>query len=67
METLQILLQFSINMMLDHLLPSIYLQSFLEWTRTSFEQCLAEFHTLLLEEHLQVSLWESVPHSSLQN
>jgi hypothetical protein len=30
-------------MVLDHLLPSIQIQSFLEWTRTAFEQSLAEF------------------------
>jgi hypothetical protein len=28
----------------------------LEWTHTSFEQSLAEFYTILLEEHLQVTL-----------
>jgi hypothetical protein len=38
-------------MVLDHLLPSIQPQFFLEWTRTSFEQSLAEFYTILLEEH----------------
>jgi hypothetical protein len=43
-------------MVLDLLLPSIELQSFLEWTRTSFEQSLAEFYTIHLEEHLQVAL-----------
>jgi hypothetical protein len=52
METLQI----SINMVLDHFLPSIQLQSFFEWTHTSFEQSVAEFYTILLEEHLQVTL-----------
>jgi hypothetical protein len=30
--------------------------SFLEWTRTSFEQSLAQFYTRLLEEHLQIVL-----------
>jgi hypothetical protein len=45
-----------INMVVDHLLPSIQQQSFLEWIRTSFEQSLAEFFTILLEEHLQVAL-----------
>jgi hypothetical protein len=35
-------------MVLDHLLPSVQPQSFLEWTRTSFEQSLAEFYTILL-------------------
>jgi hypothetical protein len=43
-----------INMVLDHLLPTVQLQS-LEWTRTSFEQFVAEFCTILLEEHLQVA------------
>jgi hypothetical protein len=47
---------FFFNMMLDHLLPSIQLQTFLKWTRTSFEQYLAEIYTVLLEEHLQVAL-----------
>jgi hypothetical protein len=28
----------------------------LEWTRTSFEHSLAEFYTILLEEHVQVAL-----------
>jgi hypothetical protein len=42
-------------MMLDHVLPSGELQS-LEWTCTSFEQSLAEFYTILLEEHVQVAL-----------
>jgi hypothetical protein len=31
-------------------------ESFLEWTRTSFKYSLAEFYTILLEEHLQVVL-----------
>jgi hypothetical protein len=43
-------------MVLNHLLPSIQLQSFLEWTRTSFEQSLEECYTTLLEEHVQVAL-----------
>jgi hypothetical protein len=43
-------------MVLNHLLLSIQLQSFLEWIRTSFEQSLVEFYTILLEEHLQVAL-----------
>jgi hypothetical protein len=41
-------------MALDHFLPSIQLQSYLEWTRTSSEQSLAEFYTIILEEHLQL-------------
>jgi hypothetical protein len=47
---------FFINMVLGHLLLSTELQSFLEWTHTSFEQTLAEFYTILLEEHIQVAL-----------
>jgi hypothetical protein len=47
---------FFINMMLDHLLPSIQTQSFLEWTSTSLKQSLIEFYTTLLEERLQVAL-----------
>jgi hypothetical protein len=43
-------------MVLDHLLPSVQQLSFLEWTGTSFEQSLAGFYTILLEEHLQVAL-----------
>jgi hypothetical protein len=43
-------------MVLDHLLPSTKPPSFLEWTRTSFEQSLAEFDSILLEEHPQVAL-----------
>jgi hypothetical protein len=58
-------------MVLDHLLPSIQPQSFLEWTRTSTtsEQSLAECYAILLEEHIQVAfeMLESVPHSTLQN
>jgi hypothetical protein len=43
-------------MVLDHFLPSVQQQSFLEWTRTSFEQSVVEFYTILLEEHLKVAL-----------
>jgi hypothetical protein len=43
-------------MVLDHLLPSVPLQSFMKWACTSFEQSLAEFYTILLEEHLNVAL-----------
>jgi hypothetical protein len=43
-------------MALDHLLPSTKQHSFLEWTCTGFEQSLAEFFTIFLEEHLQVAL-----------
>jgi hypothetical protein len=54
MGTLEI--HFFINMVFHHFLPSIQPQSFLEWTRTSFEQSLAEFYTILPEEHLQIAL-----------
>jgi hypothetical protein len=43
-------------MVLDHLLPLMQLQSFFEWTCTSFEQSLMESYTILLEQHLQVAL-----------
>jgi hypothetical protein len=43
-------------MVLVHLLSSVQLQSFLEWTHTSFEQSPVEFCTILLEEHLPVVL-----------
>jgi hypothetical protein len=39
--------------MLDHLLPSVQLQSFSESTCTSFEHSLTEFYTILLEEHVE--------------
>jgi hypothetical protein len=38
------------------LLPSIKLQHSLEWAHTGFEQSLVECCTILLEEHLQVTL-----------
>jgi hypothetical protein len=43
-------------MVLDHLFPSVQPQFFLECTRTSFEQPLAEFDIILLEEHFQIAL-----------
>jgi hypothetical protein len=43
-------------MVLDHLLPSIQLQTYLEWTHTSFEQSLTEYYTIFLDEYLQVTL-----------
>jgi hypothetical protein len=43
-------------MVLDHLLPSVQQQSFLEWTCASCEQSLAEFYTILFEKHLQIAL-----------
>jgi hypothetical protein len=39
-----------------YILPSVLPQSFLEWTYSSFQQSLAEFYTILLEEHLQVAV-----------
>jgi hypothetical protein len=42
-------------MVFNQLLLSIQWQSFLEWTHTSFNQFVAEFYTILLEEHLQVA------------
>jgi hypothetical protein len=47
---------FFIDLVFDRLLPSLQAQSFLEWTRTSFEQAPMEFYTIILEEHLQVAL-----------
>jgi hypothetical protein len=41
---------------MDHPLPSIQRQSFLEWTRTGFEQSIEEFFAIPFEEHLQVAL-----------
>jgi hypothetical protein len=43
-------------MLLNHIFPSLQPRSFLEWTRTSFDQSLAEFCTILPEHHLQVAL-----------
>jgi hypothetical protein len=43
-------------MVLDYILPSVQLQSFLEWTHRSFEESLVEFYTILREEHVQVAL-----------
>jgi hypothetical protein len=45
-------------MVLDHLLSSTEPQSFIEWTRTSCEESLAEFYTciILLEERHQIAL-----------
>jgi hypothetical protein len=47
---------FFINMVLDHLLPSVQSQAFLELALTSFEYPVAEFYTILLEEHLFFTL-----------
>jgi hypothetical protein len=55
MKTLVTDTHFFIKMVLDHLWHSIQPQS-LEWTHTSFEQSLAEFYIIILEEHLQVAL-----------
>jgi hypothetical protein len=35
--------------------PAMQPQTFLELTRTSFEQSLAELYIILLEEHLQIA------------
>jgi hypothetical protein len=43
-------------MVLDHVLPSVQPQSYLEWIRTNYEKSLEEFYTILLEEHLHVAL-----------
>jgi hypothetical protein len=43
-------------MVLDHVLSSMQLQFFLEWTYKCLQQSLAEFYTILLQEHLQVTL-----------
>jgi hypothetical protein len=43
-------------MMLDQLSPSVQRHFLLDWNRTSFEQSLAEFYSILLEEHPQVAL-----------
>jgi hypothetical protein len=43
-------------MVLDHLLPSLQPESFLEWTLSSVEESLTEFYTILLEEHLEVAI-----------
>jgi hypothetical protein len=56
MGTLQILHTVLVNMVSEHLWPSVQPQFFLEWTRTSFEQSLAEFYNILLKEHLHVAL-----------
>jgi hypothetical protein len=56
METIQICTHLFINTVLDHLLPSVQPQSFLDWTPASFEHSVAEFYTILLEEHVQVAL-----------
>jgi hypothetical protein len=51
METLETLYTF---LYLYGVLPSVEQQFFLEWNRTSYEQSLTEFYTILLEEHHQV-------------
>jgi hypothetical protein len=52
METLVIDTHLFLNMVLDHLFPSLETQSFLERTHTSLAQSVAEFYTILIEEHL---------------
>jgi hypothetical protein len=56
MQSIKIIYISLINVVLDHPLSSIQLQSFLEWTCSSFEESLAEFYTILIEEHLKVAL-----------
>jgi hypothetical protein len=53
---------------MDHLLPPVQQQS-LEKIHTSFEEPLAEFYTILFEEHLQAALemLEMGLHSSLSS
>jgi hypothetical protein len=43
-------------MVLDLPFPSTQPQFFLKWTRTSFEQSIAEIYTILLEEQVQIAL-----------
>jgi hypothetical protein len=45
-----------IKTVVDHLLPSLEPQAFLELTRTNFEEVIAEFYTILHDEHLQIAL-----------
>jgi hypothetical protein len=56
METLVTDTHVFINMVLDHLLPSVQLQFILEWIRTSLEPSVAEFYTILCEEPLEVAV-----------
>jgi hypothetical protein len=58
METLQILYTFLYKYGFGAIFAfsTAQPQSFLEWTRTSFEQSLAEFYTILLKEYRQVAL-----------
>jgi hypothetical protein len=43
-------------MVLGHLLASVQPQSFLELTHVSLEPFLAEFYTVLIQDHHQVAL-----------
>jgi hypothetical protein len=56
METLVTDTHFYINMVFDHLLPSVQLRSFMEWTCTSHEQSVAEYYTILFVVRFQVAL-----------
>ena len=49
MKTLVTDTHFFINVVLDRLSPSVFKRTY-----TSLKQSLAEFYTILLEEHLQV-------------
>jgi hypothetical protein len=70
MGKLQLLYTFPYSYVVGPLLPLVQSQS-LEWTRRSFEYSLAEFYTILLEKHPQVTSemleMECVPHYSLKN
>jgi hypothetical protein len=55
-ETLVTDRHFFTNMVLDHILPSVQPQNFLEWTLTSLEQSPTKCYTIILEERLQVAL-----------
>jgi hypothetical protein len=56
-----------INTVLDHPLPSIQPRSFSEWTRTSFEQSLAELYTILIGEHYKVVRFEVFTAVTMRN
>jgi hypothetical protein len=43
-------------MLLDRILPSVQPQSFLERTRTSFEQSLAKYYAIIVEGNLEAAL-----------
>jgi hypothetical protein len=55
METLQTLYPFLYQYGVGPTFALVQPQSFLEWTHTSFEESLAEFYTILLEEHRPIA------------